>query len=805
MIQTRPSRFVLLAALCCVLAWFATEAGAEVRNPHGVAVIVGNKDYRHRDIPAVSFAHRDADAFRRYVVDVLGFNPENVIDLRDATRAKLLRTFGREQKKVSDLWAKLLPDQKWDVVVFYSGHGVPGLTDGKGYLLPVDVSPRAAQEEGYPLDLLYEKLGSLSNARSVQVYLDACFSGASDGGPLVRGASPVVVRPALPKGLAGKVTAVSASGADQIASWDVKARHGLFTNHLLDALYGKGDEKGNRDGKVTAREVKTYLDGYMTRAAWLQYGREQDANVMGAPGIVLASAPPGGFPKRPSLKGAPSVSSPPARGVAVTEPFALDRKKKVLVQRGLASLKFDPGPVDGAFGPKTREAIRGWQKAKGYEETGRLTKEQADALVAAGKSRGRAPSGEAEREFWASVKESKSPSDLEAYLKAYPEGEYARLARFRRDKLLGLDDASYARARSAGTAESYGEYLSSYPQGRHAEEARERLKEAKKEARARAEAERRAREAAEHERKVREAREAREAREREKAERARAILHPGTVFRDCPECPEMVVVPAGSFMMGSPPSEKDRDDDEGPRHQVTIPKPFAVGKYEVTVEEYRLFVAVTGRREGNGCYVLDGKFYIKEALISWVSPNFSQSDRHPVVCVNWNDARAYARWLSKKTSKQYRLLSESEWEYTARAGTTTRYNWGDDIGRNQANCFGCGSRWDNKQTAPVGSFPPNAFGLHDMHGNVWEWVADCRNPNYEGAPVDGNAWLSGECSERVVRGGYWGSWPEDLRAAVRGGSWDDISGDLRTAYRYGSWAGDRSIDFGFRVARTLAS
>ena len=520
MIQTRPSRFVLLAVLCAILACFATEAGAEVRNPHGVAVIVGNKDYRHRDIPAVSFAHRDADAFRRYVVDVLGFNPENVIDLRDATRAKLLRTFGREQKKVSDLWAKLLPDQKWDVVVFYSGHGVPGLTDGKGYLLPVDVSPRAAQEEGYPLDLLYEKLGSLANARSVQVYLDACFSGASDGGPLVRGASPVVVRPALPKGLTGKVTAVSASGADQIASWDVKARHGLFTHHLLDALYGKGDEKGDRDGKVTAREVKTYLDGYMTRAAWLQYGREQDANVMGAPGIVLASAPPGGFPKRPSLKGAPSVSSPPARGVAVTEPFALDRKKKVLVQRGLASLKFDPGPADGDFGPKTREAIRGWQKAKGYEETGRLTKEQADALAAAGKSRRSAPSGEAEREFWASVKESKSPSDLEAYLKAYPEGEYAVLARFRRDKLVGLDDGSYARARSAGTAESYGEYLSSYPQGRHVGEVYERLKEAK--AREREEAERLAREVAERERKAREARKKAERERKARETRAKA-------------------------------------------------------------------------------------------------------------------------------------------------------------------------------------------------------------------------------------------------------------------------------------------
>ena len=203
--------------------------------------------------------------------------------------------------------------------------------------------------------------------------------------------------------------------------------------------------------------------------------------------------------------------------------------------------------------PRRASPSAGWQKAKGYEETGRLTREQADALVSAGKSGRRAPSGEAEREFWASVKESQSPSDLEAYLKAYPEGEYAVLARFRRDKLVGLDNASYARARSAGTAESYGEYLSSYPSGRHVEAAR---------------------------------------RAREKVERA--LLRPGRVFRDCPECPEMVVVPAGSFMMGSAPDEEGRDNDEGPVHRVTIAKPFAVGKYEVMFAEWDACVADGG-------------------------------------------------------------------------------------------------------------------------------------------------------------------------------------------------------------------
>ena len=131
---------MLFSVLCCALAWFAAEAGAEVRNPHSVAVIVGNKDYWHPDI---SFAHREADAFRRYVVDVLGYKPGNIIDLRAAPRVKLLRTFGRKKKRTSDLWAKLLSDSEWDVVVFYSSHRVPGLTYGKGYLFPVDVSARA--------------------------------------------------------------------------------------------------------------------------------------------------------------------------------------------------------------------------------------------------------------------------------------------------------------------------------------------------------------------------------------------------------------------------------------------------------------------------------------------------------------------------------------------------------------------------------------------------------------------------------------------------------------------------------------
>ncbi len=259
-------RFALTCGFCAALAtvpwgpFIGSAALAEVRNPKGVAVIVGNRDYEHRDVPDVAFAHRDAAAFRSYVVDVLGFDPENVIDLRDATRRKLYDAFGTRSDPRSDLWSYLDPEGGSDVVVFYSGHGVPGEKDKRGYLLPVDGDPKAAEDDGYPIDLLYRNMGKLLEARTVRVYLDACFSGGSHEGGLIGAASPVYVPPALPEGLPEKLTSLTAATGKQIAAW-----HGLFTHHLLDALYGKSD--GDKDGKVTAGEAKAYLDHHMTRAA----------------------------------------------------------------------------------------------------------------------------------------------------------------------------------------------------------------------------------------------------------------------------------------------------------------------------------------------------------------------------------------------------------------------------------------------------------------------------------------------------------------------------------------------------------
>jgi formylglycine-generating enzyme required for sulfatase activity len=231
----------------------------------------------------------------------------------------------------------------------------------------------------------------------------------------------------------------------------------------------------------------------------------------------------------------------------------------------------------------------------------------------------------------------------------------------------------------------------------------------------------------------------------------------------------MIVVPAGSFTMGSPANEQGRHSNESPQHTVTVAKPIAVGRFAVTFDEW------------DACVADGGCFGYKPSDEGW------GRGRRPVINVSRDDATAYMAWLYRKTGKPYRLLTEAEWEYAARAGTTTAYYWGDDIGKGNANCKGCGSQWDAKQTSPVGSFKPNAFGLYDMAGNVLQWVQDCYHDNYNGAPTDGSEWTSEDCSSRVVRGGSWNGDPQVLRAANRN--------RLTTV--------GRSSVLGFRVGRTL--
>lgn len=206
--------------------------------------------------------------------------------------------------------------------------------------------------------------------------------------------------------------------------------------------------------------------------------------------------------------------------------------------------------------------------------------------------------------------------------------------------------------------------------------------------------------------------------------------------------PDMVQLPAGHFWMGAPSTQPH--GDERPQFEVHL-ESFSIGKHEVTVEEYRTFANATGRK----------------------IPEGSEQGNHPVVNVTWEDANAYTDWLSKESGAQYRLPSEREWEYAARAGTVTTYPWGDALGSNHANCNGCGSEWDGQQIAPIGSFAANAFGLHDMIGNVLEWTRTCYRPSYEGAPASGQDWEGGNCAQRMVRGSGFNTYPKETRVTKR--------------------------------------
>lgn len=282
----------------------------------------------------------------------------------------------------------------------------------------------------------------------------------------------------------------------------------------------------------------------------------------------------------------------------------------------------------------------------------------------------------------------------------------------------------------------------------------------------------------------------------------RAHAQRATEFRDCSNCPEMVVIPAGKFSMGSSASEKSwaashgasmgSVADEAPQHDVSL-RSFALGKYDVTRGEYAAFVRETSHPAGDGCNESSMPKSIKRAAASWQNPGFRQTDRDPVVCVSWDDARAYVSWLNGKVRRQvttpgdgpYRLPGESEWEYAARAGTTTRFWWGDDDNVSGEYAWFEGN--SGGRTHPVGTKRANHFGLYDMAGNVWQWTEDCYAESYANAPADGRAAEDGSSCLRVDRGSSW-LYPAWL---------------LRPATRERNPAGYRDIIMGFRVAKTI--
>lgn len=364
-----------------------------------------------------------------------------------------------------------------------------------------------------------------------------------------------------------------------------------------------------------------------------------------------------------------------------------------------------------------------------------------------------------DRALWESVRDSKNPEEIQAYLNQFPQGLFAGVANVRLRSLMAGPASPTSAAPTSLPSASAGSGGAS-------------------------------------------------------AVVAAAVLVPaggqsiddlqklaaGTIFRDCPDCPEMVVIPSGKFEMGLADYRKARRPNEGPSREVTIPGTFAIGRHEVTWSQYARFVRETSRASGTGCDTYTAKRFKNNAQAGWNSPGFPQTENDPVVCVSWDDAKAYAEWLGVKTGHNYRLITEAEWEYAARAGTKGDRFWGenpadacrfanvaDATGRGSLGLeapFDCRDRFAG--TSPVASFQPNPFGVHDLFGNAEEWVLDCWSDTYRNAPNSGIANTAGDCDRRAIRGGSWFDGAEAIRATAR-----------RSAE-----TGTRTSTRGFRIART---
>ena len=578
---------IVVASLALVCLLVGLQAYAEVSaNRHGVAVIIGNKAYPGRT-PDAEYAHNDAAAMRDFVVDRLGYRPGNIIDLRDATKGQMEAVFGTKETHKGKLFNWMRPG-KSDVVVFYSGHGVPGLQDKRGYLLPVDGDPNLAEITGFPVDRLYANLAKLP-ARSVTVFLDACFSGETPKGMLVQATSGLTVTPRAPE-TARALTVITAAQGDQFASWDEDAKHGLFTRHLLLALGGKADSSayGNGDGKVSLDEAKKYLDEEMTYQARRRYGREQVASVQGGGGVVLASYDP----QQKFFIAPPSVQ--------------IEEVDASYVAVKTANVRAKPTTSSVRLGKVVRDdAVAVTGKVKGGEW---LRVERADGGSGYVFGALLAQADEAEIGAWANVKDTKTINKVAAFLRRYPDGYFA--SRARQLKLALAPHVAAIILPTIAAPKPIKPAVGVYPKS----------------------------------------------------------YRPGDTFKDCDDCPEMVVIPPGQFRMGDLSGGGDKD--EKPAHDVRIDYSFSVGKFEVTQAQWH--------------------------SVMEYNPSYFEGSRRPVERVSWEDAKSFVNRLRNKTGKDYRLLSEAEWEYVVRAGTTTQYHWGDN--------FDGGKVAKGSVTEPVGRY-----------------------------------------------------------------------------------------------------
>ena len=718
-----------------VLSALLLTLASSVPAAERVALVVGNAAYE-QEMAALKNPDNDATAIAA-ALRRLGFE---VIEGRDLNEEAFYDKIAAFDKAVRSAAVSLF---------FYAGHGLQ--VDGRNYLAPVDMRLETRQDlrrHAIELDAVLEVMRSETNL----VILDACRNNPLAG--------------ELARSLGLSRAAVASRGLARVES-----ASGTLIAYATEPGSVAADGAGDHSPYTASLLAHLETPGLSVNDLFTQVTDS-----------VLAST--GGQQK----------------------PWTHSSLSKIV--------RLVPGDSPPPDAPP--ESVGGGSD--------RLTAEQLAAQRLA---------AERELQYWKSAENSGEAADFEAYLSRYPQGEFALLARNRLKALqevtpglveAGLDlsrvdrrliqlglavegfdpgpaDGLMGRGTRAALRQwqsSRGEVVTGYLDVESAKllmasGEQHEAHEQEKARQAAAESERLRRKQAQREAEERARREAAE------AERRRRELEPGRRFRDCEWCPELVVVPAGSFMMGSPPGEEGRDEDEGPVHRVWIAGRLAVGVHEVTRGEFARFVRATGRSMGNSCRVWDAgkEEWVDRSGANWRNPGFAQTDRHPVVCVSWDDAQSYVGWLSRETGKRYRLLSESEWEYVARGGTRTARYWGEgESGQcRHANGADASTEFDWRTscndghvwTSPVGAYTPNGFGLYDVLGNVWEWTQDCWNERYGGAPGDGGAWERGDCGRRVVRGGSWDFKPWDLRAAIR--------------FRFTT--GNRNNFLGFRVARTL--
>ena len=754
-------------------------AGPKVSGERRIALVIGNGHYKQegdrlanppRDVKIIASAFED-----------LGF------DLVQQHNDLELRTLGRA---LTDF--RIEAQSAHTAVIYYAGHGIE--IDGLNRLIPVDAELDhviRVPDETIPLNRVQQAVQEATNLRVV--ILDACrnnpffermrgLSQNRDAGAWSR--IPLEQEPtrsigqglAAPKNISGMLVAYAADAGKQATDGPADG-NSPFARALAEILKTEPElDIRILFGKVRDKVV-SQTKGVQEPAIYGQLGGGTYAFAPGKTDISPHSVATGG-------------STPPeAHSLLALAAQEWERLKDTKNIAALKDFAQDPDFCNTYYARQALELIGRLDAEAARLKAERVSKEAAQRNL--------------EDANWTHAKQEDSIDAYKNFINTWSNGSFAeeatnRIAKLEADRVRkeaaqrNLEDANWTHAKQKKTIEAYRNYVYCWSNGRYVEEARTQIAQLKKE-----------KENVRH--KIKESKR-RQDQARKKIEGYRSgdpihieapIIHGATEgwfkpgngraewFKDIKSSPKMVVVPAGKFTMGSPKDEPKRDNSEGPQHEVTIAKPFAVCSNAISFNEWHAYV---GDGKTKGLLFKSPERYVPENH-GW------GRGRRPVINVSWKDTLAYISWLSDKTGQHYRLLSEAEWEYVARAGRATPFWWGKSITPNHANYdgnftyVGGGAKGKyRRKTVSVDSFDANPWGLYSVNGNVLEWCEDIWHNNYNGAPTDGCAWLQGgEPDHRVVRGGSWVDYPRNLRSASR----KRLSSDLR------------GYDLGFRLARTL--